>query len=119
MKRAQLLVAAMALMVLPSPAEFVVEKKTIVSIAGLKQDCSAASVSFLHQSAELFKKLGEAQQFVMSALADWVDSSCNGPFAKASRTQLEQYHAQLLKLNEQMSQLERDIELLKKTAQKK
>lgn len=85
--------------------EFIVPKKTVVSLASLKQDCCQEAAYVLKECAELQQRMGKAHVGLIDAMADLLDGSGSGAFAKPTKTKLEKFHHELKKTQAQVQQL--------------
>lgn len=91
--------------------DFVVSKKTVVSISGLKQDCVQESIAWLGQGqSRLLTQMGQAGEMFAAIAADLIDGSGNTCFAKPSKTQLEEYQAQIKKICMQAQELSASLQ---------
>lgn len=96
-----------------SAETFTVEKKTIVSLASLKQECAQESICWLGaEQSGLLKTMGIAGETITAIASDLLDGTTKTPFAKPTKTKLESYLAQLKKIRFQAQQLQKSLDEL-------
>lgn len=91
-----------------SEESFVIEKKTIVSISSLKQDCAQEAVQLLGaDQSMLLKQLGITGQLLADDITAFMDGTTKQSMPKhlTGKTGLEKYHAQIKKMRACAQQL--------------
>lgn len=84
-----------------SEESFVIEKKTVVSIGALKQDCAQEAVQLLGaDQSMLLKHLGITGHLLADDITAFMDGTAKQTMPKhlMSKTGLEKYHAQIKKM---------------------